>query len=67
MEACYSQGNRSLGKRKTIILKQSTGKACSNEGQNHQCRAFHSVSSMQPPVCIGLWPEIPHEGTQTQC
>ena len=38
MEACYVQGNRSLWKQKT---KQSSCEACSNEGQNHHCRALH--------------------------
>ena len=61
MEECYSQGTRSLWKWKT---KQSTGKACSNEGQSHHCRAFCLISSMQPPVCIRFLSEIPHDGTQ---
>ena len=61
MEASYSQRNRSLWKWKAT---QASGKRCSSKSQNQLYRALHWVPSMWPPVCIRLWPEIPHEGTQ---
>ena len=51
MEACCSQGNRSLWKRKA---EQSTGKVCSNETRNHHCSAFHRVSSRLCALDFGL-------------